>query len=250
MVTAAVEATALTHRFALGRDRLTVLDGVDLAVAPGEFVAVVGPSGSGKSTLLRLLAGLDRPTRGRLTVDGAPLAGPDPSRALVFQDPTLFPWRTVRGNVEIGPRATGRLRERRDDVAAALELVGLTDFADAYPSQLSGGMAQRAALARALVNRPELLLLDEPLGALDALTRLAMQKELLNLWEARGFTAVLVTHDVDEALRLADRVLVLSARPGRVLADLPVDAARPRDTGAPALRDLRHRILRLLGVES
>ncbi|GII67229.1 ABC transporter ATP-binding protein [Sphaerisporangium krabiense] len=244
-----IGVAGLTHEFALGGGRLRVLEDVTLTVQPGAFVALVGPSGSGKSTLLRLLAGLERPTSGRLTAGGVPLSGPDPGRALVFQDPTLFPWRTVRRNVEIGPQSRGLLRERHEEVTGVLELVGLTDFADAYPSQLSGGMAQRAALARALVNRPEVLLLDEPLGALDALTRLSMQRELVRLWRDRRFTAVLVTHDVDEALRLADRVVVLSARPGRVLADLPVAAPRPRDTDAAELRELRRHVLRLLGQE-
>ena len=152
--------------------------------------------------------------------------------------------------MEIGPQSRGVLRERHEDVAQVLELVGLTAFADAYPSQLSGGMAQRAALARALVNRPEVLLLDEPLGALDALTRLSIQRELIRLRRDRGFTAILVTHDVDEALRLADRLVVLSARPGRVLADLAVTAERPRDTDTAELRGLRQDVLHLLGQDS
>ena len=151
---------------------LRVLDGIDLRVSPGEFIALVGQSGCGKSTVLRLLAGLEAPSRGEILVDGEPVAGPAPERALVFQDATLLPWRTVRDNVALGPQARGRLQVDRRRITAALELVGLRDFADAYPATLSGGMAQRAALARALVNRPRLLLLDEPFGKLDALTRL------------------------------------------------------------------------------
>lgn len=243
-----VRVAGVTHEYALHGRPLPVLDDLTLTIGSGEFTAVVGPSGSGKSTLLRLLAGLETPTKGRLFVDGRPIRGPHPSRALVFQDPTLFPWRTVRRNVEVGPQARGKLGEQRDRVGETLELVGLSAFADAYPSQLSGGMAQRAALARALVNEPELLLLDEPLGRLDALTRLAMQRELLNLWLARRFTAILVTHDVDEALRLADRVIVLSDRPARVLADVPVTAPRPRLTDEAELRVQRRHILDLLGA--
>ena len=226
---------------------LPVLDDVRLDVPAQQFVALVGPSGCGKSTLLRLLAGLGAPTSGTLRVDGEPLTGPHPTRALVFQDPTLFPWRTVRQNVALGPQARHRSRLDAPRVQAALELVGLADFADSYPAQLSGGMAQRVALARALVNRPRIFLLDEPLGRLDALTRLSMQAELLRLWEAQRFTAVLVTHDVDEALRLADRVVVFSARPARVLADLPIDLPRPREHASAGFLALRSDILGLLG---
>jgi len=229
---------------------LAVLDDVTLDVPPGQLVALVGPSGCGKSTLLRLLAGLAQPTEGSVSVDGTVVAAPHPSRALVFQDPNLFPWRTVRDNVRLGPQARHRSRLDAERVAWALDLVGLTSFADALPATLSGGMAQRAALARALVNRPRVFLLDEPLGKLDALTRLTMQDELLRLWEAERFTALLVTHDVDEALRLADRVVVLSDRPARVLADLPVDLDRPRDHATTDYLSLRREILHLLGQDA
>ncbi|MEV7009875.1 ATP-binding cassette domain-containing protein [Streptosporangium sp. NPDC051022] len=245
---AGIRVMGLGHEYALGHRPLPVLDDLTLSVGPGEFAAVMGPGGSGKSTLLRLLAGLERPTRGRLRADGRPIRGPHPSRALVLRDPPLFPWRTVRRNVEIGPQVRGRPREHHDRVGAALELVGLDALADAYPGRPSGGMAQRAALARALVNEPEVLLLDEPLGGLDTPTRLAMQRELLNLWLGRRFTAILVTHDVDEALRLADRVIVLSDRPARVLADLPITAPRPRQTDEAELRVQRRHILHLLGA--
>jgi NitT/TauT family transport system ATP-binding protein len=248
-VSVAVELTAVDHAYAVKAGTLPVLDDVSLRVAPGELVAILGPSGCGKSTLLRLLAGLERPASGDVTVDGEPITAPDPEHALVFQDPTLFPWRTVWQNVAIGPQARGRLKDERERIDEAIALVGLEGFEDARPQQLSGGMAQRAALARALVNRPSLLLLDEPLGRLDALTRLSMQRELLRLWETGGFTALLVTHDVDEALVLADRVVVMSPRPARILADLPVEVARPRAHDDARLIALRREILGLLGFD-
>lgn len=191
-------------------NQLPVLDDIDLTVAPGDFVSLVGPSGCGKSTILRLLAGLEQPVEGHVTVDSKQVNGPSPLRALAFQDATLLPWRTVRDNVALGPEARNRRERDQRRVEAALQIVGLRDFAEAYPATLSGGMAQRASLARALVNRPRLFLLDEPLGKLDALTRLQLQDEILKLWESQRFTAVLVTHDVDEALRLSNRVVVLS----------------------------------------
>ena len=186
------------------------------AVGPGEFVALLGPSGCGKSTLLRLIAGLERPRAGRIFMGGGRRStAPDPSRILVFQDPTLYPWRTVRQNVALGLEARGLLRTQGGRVDDVLRQVGLDGFDQAYPHQLSGGMAQRAALARALVNEPAVLLMDEPLANLDSLTRIAMQTELMALWQRERFTAFLVTHDVEEALFLAERVLVLSERPAR-----------------------------------
>ena len=223
---------------------LAVLDGINLDIAPGEFVALVGQSGCGKSTILRLLAGLERPSAGRVDVDGRPVTAPEPERALAFQDATLLPWRTVRENVALGPQARKRLTVDERRITAALQIVGLRDFAEAYPATLSGGMAQRASLARALVNRPRLFLLDEPLGKLDALTRLQLQDEILKLWESQRFTAVLVTHDVDEALRLSNRVVVLSERPARVVADIEVPE---HDESSDEVRELRRRILSLLG---
>ncbi|WP_072814652.1 ABC transporter ATP-binding protein [Rhodococcus zopfii] len=226
---------------------LRVLTDVSLTIEPGQFVALLGPSGCGKSTLLRLLSGLERPSRGTLRVDDHPVTGPDPHRALMFQDPTLLPWRTVVQNVALGPQARGTLDTDHPRVEEALKLVGLEGFRDSYPAQLSGGMAQRVALARALVNRPRLFLLDEPLGKLDALTRSTMQTEIARLWGEERFTAVLVTHDVDEALRLADRVVVFSPRPARVTRDLEVDLPRPRPHDHPEYLRLRREILRLLG---
>lgn len=227
--------------------RLRVLTDISLSIEPGQFVALLGPSGCGKSTLLRLLAGLERPSRGTLRADGESIAAPDPHRALMFQDPTLYPWRTVEQNVALGPQARGTLAAERERVTEALELVGLHGFRDSYPAQLSGGMAQRVALARALVNRPRLFLLDEPLGKLDALTRATLQGEIARLWERDRFTAVLVTHDVDEALRLADRVVVFTPRPGKMVRDLPIELPRPRDHDDPEYLRLRRELFTALG---
>src|ERR1051325_1079161 len=210
----------ISHHFELHAQPLPVLDRISLEVAPGEFVALLGPSGCGKSTLLRLVAGLDIPRAGRLLVDDHQIEGPDPTRVVVFQDPTVYPWRTVRGNVTLGLEARGLSHTHSNRVEEALQLVGLVGFDNAYPHQLSGGMAQRTALARALVNEPSIMLLDEPLANLDGLTRITLQAELAALWERQRFTAFLVTHDVDEALYLAGRVVVLSRRPARILADV------------------------------
>jgi NitT/TauT family transport system ATP-binding protein len=224
----AVEIRNVSHRFTLNGAPLAVLERIDFRIAAGGFVALLGPSGCGKSTLLRLVAGLEPPSAGEISVGGALVAGPHPSRVVVFQDPTLYPWRTVCGNAALGLEAQGLIRGRRHRVDEALHLVGLSGFADAYPHQLSGGMAQRAALARALVNEPRLLILDEPLGKLDSLTRISMQGELVRLWQAGGFTTVLVTHDVEEALVLAERVIVLSDRPARITAEIVSGMRRGR----------------------
>lgn len=240
----------VSHAFDLDGSVLPVLDHVSLDVKPGEFVALLGPSGCGKSTLLRLVAGLEPPRSGALREDGRPIAGPHPSRVVVFQDPTLFPWLTVRDNVALGPRAQGTLREQWLRVDETLALVGLSKFANAYPHQLSGGMAQRVALARALVNDPSILILDEPLGKLDSLTRLTMQAELVALWQRKGFTAILVTHDVEEALFLATRVVIFSDRPASVKADFTVDLPYPRHRGDPRLAELRRESLGLLGLDA
>ncbi len=243
-----LDIRGLAHAFELKGERLPVLQRLDLSVAPGEMVALLGPSGCGKSTLLRLVAGLEPLQHGELLADGAPIAGPDPSRVVVFQDPTLYPWRTVWDNVALGLQARGLLRQQRGRVDEALAKVGLGEFAQAYPRQLSGGMAQRVALARALVNQPRLLILDEPLGKLDSLTRIAMQGELIRLWQQQGYSGLLVTHDVEEALLLADRVLVFSDRPARVLAELRVERAYPRHRDDPHLVELRRQALELLGL--
>jgi sulfonate transport system ATP-binding protein len=211
-----------------------ILDGLDLDIAPGEFVALIGRSGSGKSTLLRALAGLDRELAGELTVNG--------TVAVAFQEPRLVPWKRVWANVGLGLRAA----DPRSVAGAALAEVGLTERAGAWPLTLSGGEAQRASLARALVREPALLLLDEPFSALDALTRIAMHRLVLRLWAHHGPAVLLVTHDVDEALALADRVLVLAD--GRIGFGGRIDAPRPRDRDQPELKDLRTRLLTELGV--
>ena len=244
----AIDISGVSHQFDLAGAKLPVLDGVDLSIAPGEFVALLGPSGCGKSTLLRLIAGLEAPAKGEILADGARVERPDPSRILVFQDPTLFPWATVWKNVATGLEARGVLAKQRGRVDDALNLVDLNAFRDAYPHQLSGGMAQRASLARALVNDPALLLLDEPLGKLDSLTRLTLQDELVALWRRVGFTALLVTHDVEEALLLASRIIVFSDRPARIRAEFAMDAAYPRHRDDPRLIALRREILATLGL--
>ncbi|WP_425067992.1 ABC transporter ATP-binding protein [Reyranella sp.] len=248
LVGASLGVRDIDHGFVLHNEYLPVLEDVSFDVQPGEFVALLGPSGCGKSTLLRLVAGLDRPRHGGLTVDGVEVTGPDPSRVVVFQDPTLYPWRTVWRNASLGLEARGLLKQQRNRVDEALALVGLERFAQVYPHQLSGGMAQRASLARALVNDPRLLILDEPLGKLDSLTRLTMQGELTRLWQARGFTVLMVTHDVEEALLLSNRVIVFSDRPARIRADLKVDLPYPRHRDHPELLRLRREVLGLLGL--
>ena len=246
----ALEIRGVTHAFELQGEVLPVLDGIDLRIEPGDFVALLGPSGCGKSTLLRLVAGLDRPTSGEIRVDGTAIAGPHPSRVVMFQDPTLYPWRTVRGNAALGLEAQGLLRRHQARIDEALALVGLDGFDNAYPHQLSGGMAQRVALARALVNEPSLLILDEPLGKLDSLTRMTMQGELVRLWQREGFTALLVTHDVEEALLMANRIVVFSERPARIKADLAVTLPYPRHRDDPLLVARRRQVLELLGLEA
>jgi ABC-type nitrate/sulfonate/bicarbonate transport system ATPase subunit len=225
---------------------LVVLEDVSLQLSPGEMVSLVGPSGCGKSTLLRLIAGLDAPTAGILSVGDEPITGPSARRGLVFQDPNLFPWLTVRRNIQAGLIARGVLSEKRHEVDEFLRLVGLEGFADAYPHQLSGGMAQRVALARALVNHPQVLLLDEPLGALDAFTRMRMQDEVLRLWQARGTTMLLITHDIDEAIYMSDRIVIMTQRPGRIERIIDVTLPRPRQRDSADFLALRAQILKLL----
>lgn len=249
MAGAAIDIHHVSHAFDTPNGHLPVLLNVDLKVQPGEFVALLGPSGCGKSTLLRLVAGLERAARGSISQNGQPITQPDPSRIVVFQDPTLFPWRTVWDNVALGLQTRGLLSTSASRVDQVLERVGLTQFAQSFPHQLSGGMAQRVALARALVNDPELLVLDEPLGKLDSLTRLDMQSELVDLWRKNGFSALLVTHDVEEALFLAQRVIIFSARPAQIKAELRVDLPYPRHRGDPLIANLRREALHHLGLD-
>jgi ABC-type nitrate/sulfonate/bicarbonate transport system ATPase subunit len=239
----------VTKSFPLPEDaaaRRLALDEVSLSMAAGELASLVGPSGCGKSTLLRLVAGLDRPDSGELMVGVEPITGPNAERGLVFQDPNLFPWLTVRRNIETGLVARGVLRDKRHEVDEFMRLVGLESFADAYPHHLSGGMAQRVALARALINHPKVLLLDEPLGALDAFTRMRMQDEVLRLWQARRTTMLLVTHDIDEAIYMSDRIVIMTQRPGRIERIIPVHLERPRDRSSAEFLGLRSEILELL----
>src|SRR5213083_2520357 len=219
------------------------LDKVSLFVSAGEIVSVVGPSGCGKSTLLRLIAGLIFSTEGELLVGDEPITAPSAERGLVFQDPNLFPWLTVRRNIEAGLVARGVLKQERGQVDKFMRLVGLEGFSNAFPHHLSGGMAQRVALARALINHPKVLLLDEPLGALDAFTRMRLQDEVLRLWQARGTTTLLVTHDIDEAIYMSDRIMIMSPRPGSIERTISVALDRPRQRSSPDLLRLRGDIL-------
>src|SRR5438445_5400812 len=226
--------------------RVAALAKLSLSVAPGQLVALIGPSGCGKSTLLRLIAGLDSPASGELWVGAERITGPSAQRGLVFQDPNLFPWLTVRGNFQAGLVARGLHLNKRHEVEKFMRLVGLETFANAYPHHLSGGMAQRVALGRALINHPKVLLLDEPLGALDAFTRMRMQDEVLRLWQARGTTMLLVTHDVDEAIYMSDRIVIMSPRPGRIERIINIALAPPRQRSSSEFLRLRAASLELL----
>jgi ABC-type nitrate/sulfonate/bicarbonate transport system ATPase subunit len=223
--------------------RRLALNDISLSVAAGELVSLIGPSGCGKSTLLRLLAGLDSADTGELLIGSEPISEPSAERGLVFQDPNLFPWLTVHRNIQAGLVARGVLQEKREEVNEFMRLVGLESFADAYPHHLSGGMAQRVALARALINHPKVLLLDEPLGALDAFTRMRMQDEVLRLWQARRTTMLLVTHDIDEAIYMSDRIMIMTPRPGRIGRTITVNLERPRQRSSPDFLRLRGDIL-------
>lgn len=239
----AVSLDAVTKRYRTGAGVITALDQVSLAVEIGEFVSIVGTSGCGKSTLLNLIAGLERPSGGELNIRGRRVA-------LMFQEPALFPWLTARGNIELALRARGVARKQRAAEAGhLLATVGLADFADARPHQLSGGMRQRVALARALAQDSDVLLMDEPFAALDAMTRDRLHEELERIVEKRGLTVIFVTHNVREAVRLADRVVVLSARPGRVVEEFPIDAARPRAIDTAEVAELAARITARLHIQ-
>ncbi|GHV91941.1 ABC transporter ATP-binding protein [Spirochaetia bacterium] len=225
---------------------IVVLNNISLDFESGEFVSLIGPSGCGKSTLLRIIAGLAQPDSGELDLDGDKIREPGYERGLVFQDPTLFPWKTIYENIAFGLRARGVYRQEKHNIPEFFKLVGLENFEKSYPHHLSGGMAQRASLARALVNNPKVLLLDEPLGALDAFTRMNMQDEILKIWERRGMTSIMVTHDVDEAIYMADRIVVMSARPAKIEQVIKVEIGRPRQRDDPDFLELRAKILQIL----
>jgi len=233
----------VSKAFGTNGNGLLALDNIDLDIAPGEFTCIVGGSGCGKTTLLRIIAGLERQYSGSVLLGANRITGPGLDRGLVFQEHRLLPWLTVAENVKFGiselPAA-----ERNARVAQYIELVGLHGFEQSYPHQLSGGMAQRVAIARALVSHPQLLLLDEPFGALDALTRIRMQHELLRIWQAQQTTMILVTHDIDEAIFLADRIVIMSARPGSIKRIIRVDMPRPRDRSSYEITLLRKSIYR------
>ena len=220
---------------------VVALDDVSLTIAPGELVSLVGPSGCGKSTLLRGIAGLDRELTGELLADGVPIRGPDLARGIIFQEPRLFPWLTLAENVGFGLRGSGSARSER--IRDLIALVGLSGFERAYPHQLSGGMAQRAAIARALAPSPGLLLLDEPFGALDAFTRMRLQDAFQEIWLANRTTAILVTHDIEEAIDLGQRVVVMTPRPGRIRRVVEIDLPYPRDRGGERFAAYRREIL-------
>jgi nitrate ABC transporter ATP-binding subunit len=237
----------VTKRFAMGDDEVEALAPVDLTIRQGEFVCMIGASGCGKSTLLRIIAGFEEPTTGDVSIDGNAIDGPGSDRGMVFQDYALFPWMTVRENISFGPRQRQLPREEIERTTDEfVRMVGLERFADRYPNQLSGGMKQRVAIARVLANNANILLMDEPFGALDALTREQLQHELLQIWKRTGVTTIFVTHSVEEAVLLADRVLVMSAGPGRIDSDFQIDLARPRDVSSPEFNALRRDVARRL----
>jgi NitT/TauT family transport system ATP-binding protein len=224
-----------------------VLEDINLSVTEGEFVCLLGPSGCGKSTLLNIVGGFLEPAAGTVTIDGEPVTGPDPRRIFVFQERGVFPWLTVEENIGFGLFRQGDA-EKRERIAHYVQLVGLRGFEKSYPSELSGGMKQRLEVARALAVNPDVLYLDEPFGALDSITRLQMRRELLRIWDAEKKTILFVTHDIDESVQLADRVVVLSARPGRIRRIVEVDIPHPRDLSDPRYLALRDEIFGEIGL--
>ena len=233
---AKIETDEVTH----------ALTSVTTTMESGEFISLVGPSGCGKSTMLRLVAGLISPTTGKLSVNGKEIEEPGPDRGMMFQKATLFPWLTVYDNIAFSLKMQGKLKGNEDKVENMIKVIGLEGFREDYPAQLSGGMAQRVALVRSLINEPPILLLDEPLGALDAFTRMNMQDEILKIWQEKQQLALMVTHDVDEAIYMGTRVLVMDAHPGRVIADIPIDLPFPRDRGSREFVEYRIDILNKL----
>ena len=251
MTEALLETRSLCKVFATGQGPgVTALSDIELRVRPNEFVCIVGPSGCGKSTLLRILAGLEAPSGGSALLKGAEIAGPGRERGMVFQEYSLMPWRTVEENIWMGPELSSCSKgDCRRIAREYVDLVKLNGFERALPHELSGGMRQRVAIARALANDPEILLMDEPFGALDSYTRIVLQKELLKIWQAHRKTILFVTHSVDEAVFLADRVVVMSARPGRIVLEEPLDIPHPRRRDNPVYARTLEKILELLEDE-
>ena len=249
-----IEIRAVHKEFVKGERRVLALQDIDLTVAQHEFVAILGPSGCGKSTLLNMVAGFDRPTRGSVKVEEEEIVEPSPRRCVVFQEPALFPWLTVMDNVVFGPKNRRQpAAEYRPRATQIIEQVGLRGFEASYPAELSGGMRQRVGIARVLIMEPKVLLMDEPFGSLDAQTRTLMQELLHALWERHHQTVLFITHDIEEALLLADRVCVMTARPGRIKKSIPVPMPRPRSielTTSPEFNLLRREVLDLIREES
>ncbi len=247
MLETKLRAQQINMTFKSGRESIPVLENIDLEVSTGEFLCLVGPSGCGKSTLLSIMAGFLSPTSGIVTIDQEEISGPDPRRIFVFQERGVFPWLTVEGNVGFGLFKLPKVeRERR--IAHYINMVGLEGFENAYPPELSGGMKQRLEVARALAVNPDMLFLDEPFGALDSITRMIMRVELLRIWGAEHKTIIFVTHDIDEAVQLADRVVVLSDRPAKVQRIVNIDIPHPRDISSPRYLELRDGILEQIGL--
>jgi NitT/TauT family transport system ATP-binding protein len=246
-----VEIDRVTIVFGKGRKAHKAVEETSIRIEPGQFVCILGPSGCGKSTLLNSVAGYVKPHNGQVRVDGEKITGPGPDRGMVFQQYSLFPWKTVKDNVAFGPKLAGKPAESIANTF--LEMVGLSRFANRYPTELSGGMQQRVGIARALANYPRVLLMDEPFGALDAQTRQMMQESLLNIWSEFGITVLFITHDIDEAIFLADRVLIMSAGPGRIIAEFAVDLPRPRVPeviAEPAFAELKRQCMVHIRAES
>ena len=242
-----IKLSNITKIFNQGEaEEVTALNGVDFTIPAGSFVSLIGPSGCGKTTLLRCIAGLESPTTGEVLVDGAKITKPGSDRGFAFQQANLFPWLTIRDNIAFGLRARHIYKDRKEDVDKFIKLVGLEGFEKSFPHQLSGGMNQRASLARALVGHPKILLLDEPLGALDAFTRMSMQDEIIRLWKEHNTTMVMVTHDVDEAVYLSDYVVVMSPRPAKVEKIIKIDLSHPRARGQDIFLKYRTQILEIL----
>lgn len=227
-------------------EEIQALRDINLTIEPGSFVSLIGPSGCGKSTLLRLISGLSFPDGGKVLLDGNPVTAPGADRGFMFQEHNLFPWLTIYENVAFGLKARKIFEENKNKVDEMIELVGLSDFKESYPHQLSGGMCQRASLARALTGNPKVLLLDEPLGALDAFTRMNIQDEIQRIWKEEKMTMIMVTHDVDEAVYLSDTVVVMTARPGKVVKILPIELSRPRQRSSEDFFRYTSEVLNLL----